>query len=797
MSVIDKINQSVEQGKSKGLLQRKIENESLSGANISLDGQSLKNFGSCSFLGMEFEHELKEGVIKAVNDFGTQFSSSRAYASVGLYNELEGLLEKVYNKPVIASATTGMGTMAALPVIVEDNDAVIMDFLVHSTVQLAAQVLKARNIVTEYIPHNSMEHLEAKILKLRNKHKRIWYLADGVYSMHGDYAPLHEIESLLNKYKQLHLFIDDAQGNGWIGENGCGYVRSQIEHHDKMVLCTSLNKSLAAGGGAIIFPNKEMKRNVMNCGGTLVFSGPIQPPMLGASIESVRYHLSDKIIDKQIQLQELIAFTNQRIEELGLPQHSVNNSPIFFISVGYPKVTSHIALRIKNKGFYVNAAGFPAVPMNKSGLRFTITLNLNKEDINNMLTTMQREYVIGINEMGSSLKEVERNFKLPPIKLPSFEEFKITKNSELTLETFNSIKLIPEELWSQHFKGKGNFTYKNLESLEVLFSKHELIENSWKFHYQIVKDSDNQIVLMTINTVSLMMDDLLSDKLISGKVKAKRAKEPYYLTSKWLITGTPFTKGDACFINFDSKDWKKALNLSLTDLKLLADQEECSKILFRDFKSEKTELLNDHMQDQGLLKTELLNNMVVNNLKWNSINEFMSDFKQKYRYSLKKEILQFEDNFIVKTDKNISQNEKERCFNLYKNVHVNALDISVFQLPQELFNNMFASNEYDIIRLYHRDEPNRIIAVMFSHINESTYNAMIVGLDYEYVRTYGAYKQILYQTLLRAQSLNCKKLDLAYTAEMEKKKIGATVEKSYAFMLSFEHYSHTILENLR
>lgn len=44
--------------------------------------------------------------------------------------------------------------------------------------------------------------------------------------MYGDAAPVKEIEKLLNKYDNFHLYIDDAHGMSWTGKNGCGYVRS-------------------------------------------------------------------------------------------------------------------------------------------------------------------------------------------------------------------------------------------------------------------------------------------------------------------------------------------------------------------------------------------------------------------------------------------------------------------------------------------------------------------------------------------------------------------------------------------
>ena len=102
--------------------------------------------------------------------------------------------------------------------------------------------------------------------------------------------------------------------------------------------------------------------------------------------------------------------------------------------------------------------------------------------------------------------------------------------------------------------------------------------------------------------------------------------------------------------------------------------------------------------------------------------------------------------------------------------------LNVFKLPLEIFTQICKSNEYDIIRLYlkgseidQKTDTPVLVGVMFSYVNNDNYNAMIVGLNYDYAHKFNCYKQILFQTVLRAKKLNCNQLDLAFTAELEKK----------------------------
>lgn len=146
----------------------------------------------------------------------------------------------------------------------------------------------------------------------------------------------------MDAHEQFYLYLDDAHGMSWTGAHGMGYVRRQIEYHPQMILAVSLNKAFASAGGAIVFPNEEMAQLVRNCGNTIIFSGPIQPPMLGAAIASAKLHLSDEIIYWQQQLADLVQHTNQRLSEFKLPQIEVTNGPLFFVPVGLPKMTTDL-----------------------------------------------------------------------------------------------------------------------------------------------------------------------------------------------------------------------------------------------------------------------------------------------------------------------------------------------------------------------------------------------------------------------------------------------------------------------
>lgn len=395
-----------------GIAHQATEDESLNGRHVTLGGRELLNFGSCSYLGLEHHPALKSGAIEATGRYGTQFSSSRAYVSLGLYEELEAQLEGLFGGKVVVTPTTSLGHLAALPVLIGEQDALVLDHQVHASVSMAAQLLKARGNRVEVIRHNHLGMLENRLQKLADSHARIWYLADGLYSMYGDLAPLTELHQLLDQYEQLHLYLDDAHGIGWTGKYGAGTAAPLLAGHPRAVIAASLNKSFAAAGGALILPDQATKQRVRDCGGPLIFSGPIQPPMLGAALASARLHLTAEVADRQAYLLRLIHLFNREAVAYDLPVFTTEASPICFVRVGKPDVGYNMARRLNQLGCYVNLAAYPSVPYKNTGLRMTLHHHLKPQDVMNLVRHIAQELPVALEEEQSSLQDIRRAFGL-------------------------------------------------------------------------------------------------------------------------------------------------------------------------------------------------------------------------------------------------------------------------------------------------------------------------------------------------------------------------------------------------
>lgn len=349
------------------------------------------SFISCSYLGLEWDKRVRAAVIEAASEAGSQFSASRAFASIDYYEQLENLIEKAYGVKPIISQTTTLGHLSAMPTVIDEYDAIILDEQVHNSVSMAAKLCAVNGTSIAKIKHNSISELIALLnhQALKNK-KHIWYCADGLYSMYGDFAPIEELLALAEQYPKLHFYIDDAHSLGWIGDYGTGFI-NQYKHHpcfNRIILAGSFAKACAATGGLILTQNDEWREKIASCGETMIFSGPIQPPLLNALIAVYKLFLTDELTALQQDLKQKIAYFNQLLHEHGLTCLSTGKSPIFYVKIGNLDSLNKVCHHLHQHNFHVSPTGFPAVSPDKAGLRITLNCLHQQEDLKRLVETI-------------------------------------------------------------------------------------------------------------------------------------------------------------------------------------------------------------------------------------------------------------------------------------------------------------------------------------------------------------------------------------------------------------------------
>lgn len=803
-SFYDTIDHIISYGVHKGILHLHNEEESFNGNHIILKGKNVVNFGSCSYLGLEFDERLKQAAKEAIDRYGTQFSESRAYVSLKLYNELESLFEKIFDGFCVVAPTTTLGHIATIPVIIQDEDAVIIDHQVHNSVQTAASLLKSRNVYIELLRHNRMDLLEERIKFLRSKYHKIWYLADGIYSMYGDGSPVNEIYNLMGIYSELHYYVDDAHGMSVFGKNGRGYVLNEKGQHPKMVVATSLAKAFATGGAVMVFPNAELARKVRTCGAPLITSGPMQPAALGAAIAAARIHLSPEIYEMQKELKEKTKFTREMLEKYGLPVISSSEASVFFVGVSLPKLGYNMVKRMIDAGFYVNLGIFPAVPMKNTGIRFTITRLHSFSQIEAMVKMMAFELPKALKQENVSVEEIYKAFKIPVplnVLINKALNSSIVQTSGLKLFHYTIIKEIQKEEWNEIFENKGTFDWDGLATLEACFNNNELPENNWLFDYVLIKDLNGKIIVATFLTTALWKDDMLSPCDVSKQVEEKRLFNKYYLTSKVISTGSLLTEGEHLYINKNSPLWKDAVQLLLEKIYSLQETNNANNIVLRDFHCI-DETLDSMMIDNGFFRISMPDTNIKEDMNWKCKEEFYLSLSERSRQHFREDVRKHENKFQIKiVSETPSDEDINYWYQLYLNVKNHSYDLNTFTLPKKLFYHLLNNKNWEVILLQLKNENehslNMPVCIVFCYKTKDNYVPMIIGLDYTLNADYKIYRQALYQMVLRAKALGKKKIYFGFAASIEKKKMGAKPLKIFAYMHSKDSYNMEVLAGMK
>ena len=806
---IDTIDECLSNGVKNGIFQVSLEDDVLNGRIVTIDDRKVVNFGSCSYLGLEVDERLKQGAIDATIRYGTQYSSSRLFSACNLNEELEDLFFKIFdNNPSILAATTTLTHVSAIPIIIQDDVLVILDHQVHGSVQLAVQLVKARGTEVAMIKHNRMDMLEDLIKLNPNKYNKIWYMADGLYSMYGDYAPLKDIVSLLDKYGNFYFYVDDAHGMSWTGKHGNGYVLSQIPLHPKMALSTSLAKGFGTGGGVLVLKDPEMRRKIFTCGSSYTYSGPVQPPMLGASIASAKIHLTDEIYHLQNQLKSKLKLTYELITKYDLPfvLPTEDHSPIFYIALGLPRVGYNMVKRLLKEGFYTNIGIFPGVPVKCCGLRLAVTNGQTEDDIKNVLAAFAHHFPKVLDEEKITIDDISTNFDMPFIKThkkygkEDIKKLDISANFQIQHET--TIHNINEQLWDDLLAERGVYDWQGCRFLEETFRDNPQPENNWKFHYIIITDKNKRPILATFFSEVIWKDDMVAPAIVSQQIEEIRKTDRYYLSSKVIMLGSLITIGDHLYIDKGSPHWKQAMLELIRIMNEEKQKSNATMIHLRDFDSYDFEISNFLIQE-GFIKVEMPDTHTVTNLKWKTEGEYLSKFSSGSRWHFKKLIQEkriFFNVDILEGNSKVERGNIDTWYKLYENVKRKSFNINTYELPIKYFHNMQHHPRWEVIelRLKHeyddREEKDQVVSVGFCYkSSKNTYSFMAVGIDYNYVFTHGCYRQVMYHCLLRANNLGCDKLYLGMDAAIEKKRFGVEVSQKSVYVQANDNFNMELI----
>lgn len=379
----DWIQKEVKDLKDQGLFNNIPVIESPIGGEIMLNGKKVLNFCSNNYLGLANNNRLKEAAINAINDFGIGPAAVRSIAGTTLlHKKLESELAKFKKVEAVITFQGGfIANLATIPALVGEGDIIFSDELNHASIIDGCKLSKAE--VVRY-KHADVGDLELLLKKSPEDAKKL-VITDGVFSMDGDIAPLDKIYAVTSKYNAL-LMVDDAHGEGVLGENGRGIVDHFNLHGKVDIEVGTMSKAFGVVGG-MVAGKLEIIEWLTQRARPFLFSSAMTIPDVGACIEAVKLlSESDSLVTK---LWENAKYLKENLEKLGF-NTGKSQTPIIPLMLGDEHLAQQFSKELLNNGLFAKAIVYPTVAKGKARVRIMNSAVHSKENLDKALLIFEK-----------------------------------------------------------------------------------------------------------------------------------------------------------------------------------------------------------------------------------------------------------------------------------------------------------------------------------------------------------------------------------------------------------------------
>ena len=377
MAKLDWITEELNELKEKGLYVRIRVLQSSQGPWVVVDGKRVLNMCSNNYLGLAAHPKIKEAAVRAILDYGVGAGAVRTIAgTMELHVELEEKLAKFKKREAAILFQSGynanLGALSAL--IKKGEDGVfVSEELNHASIIDAMRLSGAPKVIYK---HLDMEDLKKRHEEVKDKKKKL-IVTDGVFSMDGDLAPLPEIAELAEQDDAM-IYVDDAHGEGVLGDSGRGIV-DHFNLHDRVDFeMGTLSKAFGVIGGYVAGPEEAIDY-LRQRGRPFLFSSALNPPDVAAAIASVEIlQHSDELVKK---LWDNTNFLQKGLRDLGYDLGNTKH-PITPVMLYEEKRAQEFSKRLYEEyNIFAQAIVYPTVPLGTARIRLEPSAAHSKKDL--------------------------------------------------------------------------------------------------------------------------------------------------------------------------------------------------------------------------------------------------------------------------------------------------------------------------------------------------------------------------------------------------------------------------------
>ncbi len=351
--------------------------QSAQGAWIAVDGRRVLNLCSNNYLGFANDPRLRQAAQRAIDRFGVGPAAVRSIAgTTTLHTELEEKLARFKRVEATIAFQSGFNSnIATIPALVGKDDVVFSDELNHASIIDGCRLSGAPIVRYE---HCNPASLEQRLLEHfpQGSARRALIITDGVFSMDGDIAPLPALVELAEKFDAM-IMVDDAHGEGVLGESGRGAVDHFHMHGRVDVEIGTLSKAFGVVGG-FVAGKRIIIEHLRQKGRPFLFSSALTAADVAACSAAV--DILESSGDLVERLWSNARYFKKRMREAGFDTGK-SETPITPVMLGDAKKAQEFSRRLFERDVFAMAIGFPTVPMGKARIRVMISATHSEQDL--------------------------------------------------------------------------------------------------------------------------------------------------------------------------------------------------------------------------------------------------------------------------------------------------------------------------------------------------------------------------------------------------------------------------------
>ena len=366
-----------------GLLKSEKEIISPQNAAIETNEGDTINFCANNYLGLANHPDIVAAARKGLDQYGYGMASVRFICGTQkLHKNLEKRISEFLSTDDTILYTSCFDANGGLfETLLTPEDAVLSDALNHASIIDGVRLCKAQRKVYQ---HADMADLESQLKETANARFRL-IATDGVFSMHGDLAPLDQICSLADQYDAL-VMIDDSHATGFLGPHGQGTA----EHFgvaDRIDITTStLGKALGGASGGFTTGRQEIIDFLRQRSRPYLFSNTLAPPIAAASIKAI--DLAEHLPELRETLFESTQYFRSQMTQRGF-QIKEGIHPIVPIMIGDEQRTVEMAQMINKRGIFAVGFSYPVVPRGEARIRVQISAAHTREQLDKAISVFE------------------------------------------------------------------------------------------------------------------------------------------------------------------------------------------------------------------------------------------------------------------------------------------------------------------------------------------------------------------------------------------------------------------------